>query len=302
MPRRNDMQTRFFPASIRAHIRAIATGLVAFAVTACATTGPAMSQDLDAAELPPSQAPTYVDLVTMAMEADTVAIVTIEDQIAFPPERAPDVPPAQVRLYMEALTQSLLVAPQPVGAELAFVIDKNRDADGDAPDLEERTFIIFGDLSHTQPGAIQLLSSDSMLPAGPRIEARVRRVLTQLAAPDVPPEITGVRDVISVPGNLAGESETQMFVETTTGAPVSLSVIRRPGMAPNWGISLGELVDASAQPPEPESLAWFRFACFLPRELPDDSFLQRDRASQAQAREDYAFILAELGPCERRFT
>ena len=129
----------------------------------------------------------------------------------------------------------------------------------------------------------------------------MRRVLTQLAAADAPPAITGVRDVISVPGNLAGESETQMFVETEDGTPVSLSVIRRPGMAPEWGVSLGELVDASARAPEPESLLWYQFACFLPRELPGDSFLQSDRASQAQARADYAFILDQLGPCERRF-
>ncbi|WP_120076360.1 hypothetical protein [Aurantiacibacter odishensis] len=282
--------------------RALFVGLLGSAAAACATTGPAMSQDMPVAELPPSQAPTYADLVTMAMDADTVAIVAVEDQIPFPAERAPNLPPSQVRLYIEALTQSLLVAPQGVGSELVFVVDQKRDADGDAPDLEDRTFLIFGDLSRSQPGAIQLLSSDSMLPAGPRIESRVRRVLTQLASADVPPAITGVRDVISVPGNLAGESETQMFVETESGAPVSLSVIRRPGMTPEWGVSLGELVDASATPPEPESLEWFQFACFLPRELPADSFLQTDRASQARAREDYAFILAELGPCERRFT
>ncbi len=282
--------------------RAILAGLLAFAAGACATTEPALSQDLPTADLPPAQAPTYADLVTMAMQADTVAIVTVEDQIPFPAERAPDVPPSKVRLYVEALTQSLLSAPQAVASQLVFVVDQRRDADGDAPDLEDRRFLVFGDLSTTQPGALQLLSSDSMLPAGPQLEARVRRVLTQLAAADAPPAISGVRDVISVPGNLAGESETQMFVETETGAPVSLTVIRRPGMAPEWGVSLGELVDASARPPERESLTWFQFACFLPRELPADSFLQRDRASQDRARADYAFILAELGPCERRFT
>lgn len=283
-------------------LRALLVGLLGSAAAACATTGPAMSQDVAAAELPAAQAPTYADLVTMAMDADTVAIVAVEDQIPFPAERAPNLPPSQVRLYIEALTQSLLVAPQGVGSELVFVVDQSRDADGDAPDLEDRSYLIFGDLSRSQPGAIQLLSSNAMLPAGPRIEARVRRVLTQLASADAPPAITGVRDVISVPGNLAGESETQMFVETRSGAPVSLSVIRRPGMTPEWGVSLGELVDASATAPQPETLEWFQFACFLPRELPADSFLQTDRASQARAREDYAFILAELGPCERRFT
>lgn len=288
--------------SIRSLHRTVLAALLAVGAAACVSTGPALSQEMRGVELPADQAPTYADLATMALQADTVAIVTVDEQIPFPAERAPGVPPSHVRLYVESLMQSLLSAPQAVGGQLNFVVDQRRDAGGDAPDLEGRNFLLFGDLSRSQPGAIQLLSSDSMLPAGPRIEARVRRVLTQLAAPDAPPAITGVRDVISVPGNLAGESETQLFIETETGAPISLTVIRRPGMAPQWGVSLGELVDASARAPERDSLAWFRFACFLPRELPIDSFLQRDRASQAQAREDYAFVLDQLGKCERRFT
>ena len=282
--------------------RALLAGAAALLASACSTVTVAQPQAVETPELSTAQAPTYADLVTMAMAADTVAIVAVEEQIAFPPERAPNVPPGQVRLYIESLTQNLLKAPNGVGESMVFVVDQRRDADGDAPDLEDRRFLLFGDLSTSQPGALQLLSSSAMLPHGPRIEERVRRVLTQLAAGNVPPAITGVRDVISVPGNLAGESESQMFVETTTGAPVSLTVIRRPGMAPEWGISLGELVDASARPPERETIAWFRFACFLPRELPNDSFLQRDRASQDQARADYAYILDQLGPCERRFT
>ncbi|MEL1251700.1 hypothetical protein [Aurantiacibacter gilvus] len=282
--------------------RPLAAVGAALLASACSTITAAQPQVEAVSELPASQAPTYADLVTMAMQADTVAIVQVEEQIPFPPERAPGVGPGDVRLYIEALTQALLKAPTSIGETVVFVVDQRRLADGDPPDLEERRFLLMGDLSTTQPGALQLLSSRSMLPHGPRIEARVRRVLTQLASSDVPPGIIGLRDVISVPGNLAGESETQMFVETDNGAPVSLTVIRRPGMAPQWGVSMGELVDASAQPPEPETLAWFRFACFLPRELPTDAFLQRDRASQEQARADYAFVLAELGACERRFT
>lgn len=282
--------------------RGALTGAMALAVAACASTGPARSQDTPLPELSSSQAPTYADLVTMAMAADTVAQVAVEEQIAFPPERAPSVPVSEVRLYVESAVQALLKSPRPIGESLAFVVDRPRDADGDAPDLEERQFLVFGALSTSQPGTLQLISSDSLLPAGPVIAQRVREVLTQLAANDVPPAITGVRDVISVPGNLAGESETQMFIETTTGEPVSLTVIRRPNMAPEWGVSMGELVDASATPPEPETIAWYRFACSLPRELSADDFLQPDSASQAQAREDYAFVLAQLGPCERRFT
>ncbi|RPF71306.1 hypothetical protein [Aurantiacibacter spongiae] len=292
---------RFYPL-LRRPARLALAGVCAGLLAACATLpGGGRGDDL-VAELPAGEAPTYVDLVEMAMAADTVAIVTVEDQIAFPTERAPDVPSDRVRLYIEALTRNLLVSPRALGETLTFVVDRDRDADGDPPSLERRPFVVFGDLSTRSPDALQLLSSRAMIPAGPTIENRVRAVLTQLASGDVPPAITGVRDVISVPGNLAGESETQMFVETETGAPVSLSVIRRPGMDPEWGVSLGEIVDQSATAPEPGTLTWYRFACSLPRELPADAFLQTDRSRQAQAREDYAYVLADLGPCERRFT
>ena len=283
-------------------LRAIAAMFAPVALVACAGAAASPSRASQPVELGEAQAPTYADLVTFALAADTVAVVTVDDQTPFSAERAPDVPPAKIRLYIESLTQALLASPRAVGESLVFVTDTDRDADGDMPDLEKRNFIIFADIVPSRPGEVQLVASNAMVPAGPVIEARVRRVLEQLASGNVPPVITGVRDVISVPGNLAGESETQMFVETANGAPVSLSVVRRPGMAPEWGVSLGEIVDTSARAPERETLAWFRFACSLPRQLPADAYLQSDRQSIAQAQADYAFVLDALGPCERRFT
>ncbi len=282
--------------------RSTLMGFAASLLMACSTVMPAQSQDTPEAELGPGEQPTYADLVTFALASDLVAIVTVDDAIAFPPERAPNVPPARVRIYIESLTQSLLASPRGVGESLIFVTETDREPDGDVPDWEDRRFIIFADQSATRPNEVQLVSSRAMFPAGPVVEARVRRVLRQLAAADIPTAITGIRDVISIEGNLAGESETQMFVETESGAPVSLTVLRRPGMQPQWGVSLGEIVDTSARPPERESLAWFRFACSLPAELPADAFLQSDRASQQRAREDYAFVRRELGPCERRYS
>lgn len=282
--------------------------MLAGALAGCATALPAQPPILPAeqaqpqAELAPEMAPTYADLVTFALAADLVAIVSVDDQATFPPERAVGVPPSQARLYIESLTRTLLAAPAPVGESLVFVTDVDRLADGKVPRLKRSEFVIFADLVPGRPGEVQLVSTRAMFPAGPLLEERVRQVLTQLAAADAPPAITGVRDVISVAGNLAGESETQMFVETASGAPVSLTVVRRPGQRPQWGVSLGEIVDTAARPPERDSLAWFRFACSLPRELSDNAFLQSDRAARARAREDYAMVLAELGACERRFT
>ncbi|MDE1468605.1 hypothetical protein [Aurantiacibacter sp. D1-12] len=286
----------------RCNWRAVAATLGAAMLMACSTVMPAQSQESGVAELGPGEDPTYADLVTFALASDLVAIVQVDDAIAFPPERAPDVPASRVRLYIESLTQSLLASDRGVGESLVFVTDTDRESDGDVPDWEDRSFVIFADQSTTRPNEVQLVSSRAMFPTGPVIEARVRRVLRQLAASDAPQAITGLRDVISIAGNLAGESETQMFVETASGAPVSLTVLRRPGMEPQWGVSLGEIVDTSARPPERESLAWFRFACSLPADLPADAFLQSDRTAQQRAREDYAFVLRALGPCERRYS
>jgi len=270
-------------------------------LASCTSSGLAQSRGrTPAPELSAAEAPTYADLADLALAGRVVAVVEVDDQRTVPLDRAPGLTPGKTRQYLETVTQRLLAGPSAVGATLTFIVDQPLDADGDPPELEKRSFIVFGDSVAGRPGELQLVSSKAMLPAGPNIEGRVREVLTQISARDVLPAITGVRDVISVPGNLAGESETQLFVVTAGGTPVSLSVIRRPQMAPQWGISLGEIVNQDAAPPQPGTIAWYRFACFLPRELPESAFLQNDRESRERARADYAFVLRELGACERR--
>ena len=279
----------------------IIAALAVLGLAGCTTPGSAQSRGrAPAPELSAEQAPTYADLADLALAGPLVAVVEVDDQRIVPLERAPGLTPGNTRLYLETVTQRLLAGPSAIGSTLTFLVDQPLDAGGDPPQLKRRGFIVFGDAGAGRPGEMQLVSSKAMLPAGPIIEARVREVLTQIAARDALPAITGVRDVISVPGNLAGESETQLFVSTASGTPVSLSVIRRPRMAPTWGISLGEIVNQDARPPQPGTIAWYRFACFLPRELPEAAFLQADRESQDRARADYAFVLRELGPCERR--
>jgi len=279
---------------------AIFLSLFVSTLAACATAGTAQSQaSMSATQSIPGSQFSYADLVDFSLGAELVAVVQVDEQITVPAERAPGLEPGKVRLYLEAETQGLLASPVAVGESLAFLIDLPLNSAGNAPKLEKQNFVIFARRVPDRPAMVQLLSPDSMIPAGPEIESRIRRVLTQLAGADAMPAITGVKDVIWVPGNLAGESETQVFVETQSGEPVSLSVIRRPQMPPAWGISLGEIVDQNAAPPEPETILWYRFACELPASLPQDAFLQNGREARASASADYAFVLDQLGPCTR---
>jgi hypothetical protein len=267
------------------------------ALAGCAAANSASAQTAPPAAAVPT--PTYADIVALTEPASIVAEVTVKDQATVPPERAPGLAPGRVRLYLQAQTQRVIKGPGALGESLAYLADVPLNAKGKPPKLKKLTFLVFADPVPGNPGQLRLVKPDAQLPADPALSEQVRAVAEQLAAPNVPPKITGVRDVISVAGNLAGESETQMSIETVAGAPGSLTVIRRPNEAPRWGVSWTEIVDQSARPPEPRTIAWYRLACSLPRQLKPDDFLQTDDSGRQRAQADYRFILDSLGPCER---
>lgn len=242
---------------------------------------------------------TYADLADLADRANLVIHAQIREQAELSPERAPNVAPGYTRLYIEARTIALIGGGRPIGESLKYLVDVPVDEDGDPPDLEDREVILFALAGQGRPGEIQLVGPTAQLPWSAELEARVRPILAEMAAPDAPPTVLGVRDILSIPGNLAGESETQIFLNTDGEGPVSITVVRRPNMSPVWGVSWTEIVDQAARPPARDTLAWYRIACFLPDELPRGALLSRDPASQAQAVEDFRFVQQSLGPCHR---
>jgi hypothetical protein len=265
---------------------------------ACASAGNGQPQTV----LPAGPPATFADVASLIEAGSVVAQVVVRDQAVVEPERAPGLAPGYVRLYIEATTQAVLAARGGLGEGLEFLADVPLRADGKVPRLAKQRLLLFASPVEGRPGMLQLVSSSGFLPATPETEQLARSVIAALAAPDAPPPITGVRDVMSVAGNLVGESETQLFLDTVTGSPVSLTVVRRPGMAPQWGVSWSEIVDQAARPPEPGSAAWYRLACFLPAQLPQDAFLQQDQAARAQAQADYRLIVEQLGECRRTRT
>ena len=280
----------------------IASALFACAALAGASALPvaAVAQASDPAVAGMPSGPTYAELVELASAADVVMRVSVEDQATVKPERAPGLQAGMARLYLETATEAVLGAPRQVRESNAFLVDMPLTSRGKAPKLKDMRYLIFANFVDSRPGELQLARPGAMMMADAALEQRTAAVLRQLAeAQGIGPLPTGIRDVISVPGNLAGESETQMFVETGSGTPVSLSVIRRPGMAPEWGVSWSEIVDQSASSPQADTLDWYRLACFLPRELDRSAFLQDDPASRSRAMEDYDFVLDSLGTCAR---
>lgn len=272
-----------------------AAGLLA-AIAFSAGTGSAAQPRASAAP-PPLLA--YADLADLADAAELVVRARVREAIELPPERATGAIPGHARVYVEAETVALISGRAPLGQQLRYLVDVPRDARGKLPKLKKREFIVFAKPVAGRPGELRLVSPTSQLAWDAALEARLTPILAELAAPNAPPAITGVRDALSVPGTLAGESETQVFLATAGGDPVSLTIVRRPGMAPVWGVSFSEIVDQAARPPERETLAWYRLACFLPPQLPPRANLAQDAASRARAAQDYAFVIEQLGPCPR---
>lgn len=254
---------------------------------------------LAAQEEPVQERLNYAQLVELAEGAELVVRAEVQRQIALKPERAPDVAPGYVRLYIEAETLALISGSAPLGAQLKYLVDVPFDARGKVPKFKKQQVLLFARSVPGRPSELQLSGESSQFLYSPNFESRLRPVLSDLAAPDSPPIITGVRDALSVAGNLTGESETQIFLDTQDGSPVSITVLRRPGRPTAWGVSWGEIIDQSALPPAPESLEWYRLACALPARLPSEANLSQDSAARTQAERDYQHVMGALGPCAR---
>lgn len=249
--------------------------------------------------VPPANGPTYADIADVADAAEIVARVQIRKQATVEPERAPGLAPGHARLYIEARTQALLAGTSPLGDSLRYLVDVPLTPEGKVPKLKKQETLIFARTVPGRPGEVQLVGKRAHMLWSEALDARVRPILSGLLAADAPPHITGIRDVISVSGNLVGESETQIFLDTRNDGPVSITVIRRPGMAPVWGVSWSEIVDQAARPPQRDTLEWYRLACFLPGNLPARANLSRDSDSRRRAQEDYRYVLDQLGTCPR---
>lgn len=243
--------------------------------------------------------PSYADLVDLAEAAELVVRARVRKQAEVPAERAPGLAAGHARLFIEAETLGLVAGTVPVSQRLRYLVDVPRDARGRVPKLRKQTVILFARPVAGRPGELRLVDASAQLPASPELEERLRPIIAGALDPAKPPVVTGIADVLSIPGNLAGESETQLFLTTAGGAPASVTVVRRPGQPPRWGVSWTELVDQSATPPAPQTLGWHRLACGLPAALPEDADLARDPAARAQAAADFALVRAELGPCGR---
>jgi hypothetical protein len=250
-------------------------------------------------EVPLPQAPTYADLADLALGAPVVAGVTILQATRLKGEAALGVPAGRARFYVEAQVQALIRGRDGLPGSVRYLVDMDLDARNRAPKLKKARAIVLARAVAERPGELQLTTPAAQLPWTAPLESQLRAILTEANGPTPPPRVKGVNGAFHVPGSLPGESETQIFLATTDGRPVSLSILRRPGETPRWVVATGEMVDEAAAPPARDTLLWYGLACFLPGALPSNSTRELSDADAAAARADYALVRTGLGPCTR---
>lgn len=248
---------------------------------------------------PPPPLPTYADLADLADSVPLVARVQVRKLTPLQPGRAQGVRPGRARFYVEAKTEAVIYGRVALGEAQRYLVDLPLDAKGKPPVLKKKSVLLFARPVPGRAGELQLVGADAQLLWDPALDARLRAVLAELNAPGAPQRITGVREAVHIPGDLAGEGETQLFLATQDGEPAAITVRRSPGQEPSWSVSFSEVVGEAGNVPARETLAWYRLACFLAPALPSGANLSGSQRDRADAAADYRFVLAQLGPCPR---
>lgn len=274
---------------------AVATALLAAAISYPISTGYAQPSATESAPLATSSPFSYADVADLATRADLIAVARAKGFAKVDP-RTMSSPAGTQRYYVEAQVDSLIRGDAGLPTKVVFLLDLPVDVKPSS--LKNRPLVLFGHAG-ARPGEVQLLSSDAFLPNSPGTEARVRTITTELLAQDAAPEIARVVEAFHVEGTVAGESETQIFLATRGGRPVSLSIIRRPSEEPRFGAALGEIVDEAASLPQPDTLLWYRLACGLPPALPMSAAMKLDARGAEAAAADYRSFVQRLAPCKR---
>ena len=260
------------------------------------------SQATPAPAAPLSSAPvlTYADTADLALVAPVAAHVRVVRASALRERDAPGAAPGHRRLLVEAEMVSLIRAPGSLPARVRWLVDLPNDSRGRAARLPRRTeLLVLATAVAGRPGELRLVAADAQLPYAAATADRIRAILREASQANPPPRITAVGRAFHVPGAVAGESETQIFLQTADERPISLSILRRPGEQPRWAASLGEIVDENAAAPRSETLLWYRLACTLPRTLPAQSVASASAQEAVAIAADYQLVLEALGPCTR---
>jgi hypothetical protein len=248
----------------------------------------------------PAPGASYADVADLVTISPLIIDATIRNLQKVAPEQATGVPATLQRMLVEADVTALIRGQGGVTPRVRFVLDVPKDAKGKIPKLKKQRMFLLGSTVAGRPGEIRLARPNALIQWSAENDMLVRAITREAVALDAPPRITGIASAFYSAGTVIGEGETQVFVKTESGLPMSLSILSRPGQDKRWAVSTAEVIDESATAPVRNTLLWYRLACGLPRALSYDLVEAAESDNAARAQADYKFVIDALGPCGRK--
>jgi hypothetical protein len=246
---------------------------------------------------PPPDPLSYADLADLSDRSPVIVHVRVKQAVKVDPARAIGLSPGNQRYFIVAETQKLIRGSNGVPGVIRYLVDIPLDSRGRAPKIKKQPFLVFARAAGE--GELQLTAPDAQIRWSAARDSRVRAIVSELVQRDAAPPIRGISSAFHVPGTVIGEGETQLFLDTIDGSPVSITILSRQDQPKIWAVSLSEIVDEAAQAPVRGTLLWYRLACFLPRQIPGGAMSRIDAANAAQAQADYRLVIDNLGNCPR---
>lgn len=247
----------------------------------------------------PAQGAAYADIADLVVISPLILDAQIRKVTKLPETQTLGVPANIQRVVIDADVTSLIRGADGFAASARFLLDIPRDAKGKIPKLQKRRYFILGSKVAGTPGALKLSRPDALVEWSAENDATLRAITKDAVQIDAPQAVSGISGAFHTQGTVLGEGETQIFLRTASGQPISVSVLSRPGQAKRWAVSTGDVIDESAVAPSRNTLLWYRLACSLPRTL-DPRLVESGEAQDiANAQADYRFVVDSLGPCGR---
>lgn len=253
---------------------------------------------LTAGQVVPARA-AVADVARLVSRSDVILRGTITKAQKLSPKEAPGLAPGHVRHLVRADVAALIMAPGIMDAQVTYLVDVVRDSRGKLPKLTKMPVLLFLDQVRGPRGGWRLADLDAQRMWNSAEENEARRLAAERQAEKLEGlHLTGFGSGFHVPGNVPGESETQIFLKTANAMPVSLIILRRPGQAPRYRMVTGDIINETDGEIRPASLLWYHVACTLPATLPSDMGEGQPEEHRAALVRDYASLRADIGACD----
>lgn len=247
----------------------------------------------------PAQGGSYADIADLVVNSPLILDAQIRKVTSLPATQTVGVPANIQRVLIDADVTSLVRGTDGFAAKARFLLDVPKNAKGKIPKLQKRRYFILGSKVDGSPGTVKLSRPDALIEWSPANDATLRAITKEAVQIDAPQAITGITSAFHSQGTIIGEGETQIFLRTASGQPISVSILSRPGQSKSWAVSTGDVIDESALAPAKNTLLWYRMACSLPRTLDPKLVESSEGKDIANAQSDYRFVIESLGPCGR---